>query len=114
MDEAQRHPPALEIERQLLAALCSPALDQPGRAGIIAALRAYTFATPDHDVIFRTLAKMPRAAIEHIRETLAARLTRLGFPDIDVNPLFELEPPSAEKVNLLLRQLGASSTGKAQ
>jgi len=106
MDETQRHPPALEIERQLLAALCSPALDQPTRAGIIAALRAYAFATPDHDVIFQALTKMPPAAIEHIRETLAARLTRLGFPDIDVNPIFELEPPSAEKINLLLRQLG--------
>ena len=106
MDETQRHPPALEIERQLLAALCSPALDQPTRAGIISALRAYTFATADHGVIFQALAKMPRAAIEHIREILAARLTRLGFPDIDVNPIFEVEPPSTEKINLLLRQLG--------
>jgi len=105
MDEAQRHPPAVEIERQLLAALCSPALDQPTRTAILAALRAYTFADPDHDVIFRVLAKMPSAA-EHIRETLGARLTRLGFPDIDVYPIFELEPPSEEKISLLLRQLG--------
>jgi hypothetical protein len=106
MDEAQRHPPAVEIERQLLAALCSRALDHPTRAAILAALRAHRFTNPDHDVIFRALARMPSAAAEHIRETLGARLTRLGFPDIDIDPIFELEPPSAEKINLLLRQLG--------
>jgi DnaB-like helicase N terminal domain len=106
MDEALRHPPIVEIERQLLAALCSPALDHSIRADILAGLRAYTFANPDHDVIFRALAKMPRAAIAHIRETLSARLTRMGFPDIDVHPIFELEPPSAEKINVLLQQLG--------
>ena len=106
MDEAQRHAPVAEIERKLLAALCSPALDYPTRAAILDALRAYTFANPDHDVIFRALAKMPAAASEHIRETLGARLTRLGFPDIDVNSIFELEPPPTEKINLLLRQLG--------
>jgi len=106
MDEAQRHPPAIEIERQLLAALCSPALDQPTRTAILSALRAYTFADPDHDVIFRVLAEMPSNTAEHIRETLGARLTRLGFPDIDVYPIFELEPPSKEKISLLLRQLG--------
>jgi hypothetical protein len=106
MDKAQPYLPVVEIERQLLAALCYPALDRATRAGIIAALRAYTFADPDHDVIFRVLAKIPLAAVEHIRETLGARLTRLGFPDIDVKPLLELGPPSAEKINLLLRQLG--------
>lgn len=106
MDEAQRRQAVTEVERQLLAALCSPALDHATRAAILAGLRTYTFAKPDHDVIFRALAKMPRAAIKHIRETLSARLTRLGFPDIDVNPIFELEPPSPEKINVLLQQLG--------
>lgn len=105
MDEAPRHPAVVEIERQLLAALCSPALDHTTHAAILAGLRAYKFANPDHDVIFRALEKMPNAAIEHIRETLSARLTRLGFPDIEVNPILELEPPSAEKISLLLQQL---------
>jgi hypothetical protein len=105
MDEARRHVRAVEIERKLLAALCSRALDYPTRAAILDALRAYTFANPDHDVIFSALAKIPPAASEHIRETLGAQLTRLGFPDIDVNPIFELEPPSTEKIEALLRQL---------
>jgi hypothetical protein len=106
MDEAPSQPPAVEIERQLLAALCSPALDPATRLGILAGLRAHKFTNPDHDVILGALENLPRAAIEHIRETLSARLTRLGFPDIDVDPILELEPPSAEKINLLLQQLG--------
>jgi hypothetical protein len=106
MDEALRHPPFVEIERQLLAALCSPALDPATRAGILAGLRAHEFANPDHDVIFQALEKMPNAAIEHIRETLGARLTRLGFPDIDIHPILEMELPSPEKIHLLLQQLG--------
>jgi hypothetical protein len=105
MDEAARHSP-VEIERQLLAALCSPALDRVTRAHILECFRAYTFANPDHDVIFRALDKVPPSTIKHIRETLSARLTRLGFPDIDVHPILELEPPSAEKIKLLLQQLG--------
>jgi len=106
MDEAPRHPPVVEIERQLLAALCSPALDPATRAGILAGLRAHKFADPDYDMIFRALKNIPSAAIEHIRETLGARLTRLGFPDIDVHPILEMELPSPEKISLLLQQLG--------
>jgi hypothetical protein len=48
---------------------------------------------------------MPHASAEHIRETLGSRLTRLGFPDIDVEPIFQAESPSAEKITALLRQL---------
>jgi hypothetical protein len=104
MDEAQRHLKAAEIERRLLAALCAPALDHQTRAEILERLAAHTFANPDHEVIFRALVKIPRATAEHIRETLRARLTRLGFPDLDVESIFELEPPSAEQIRTLLQQ----------
>jgi hypothetical protein len=106
MNDAQSHPPAAEIERQLLAALCASALDPQTRSEILDRLRTHTFANPDHEVIFQALAKMPPAPIARIRETLGARLTLLGFPDIDVTPILELEPPSAEKIPVLLTQLG--------
>ena len=106
MDEAQRYPPAAEVERQLLAPLCVSDLDRQTRAEILECLRTHPFSEPDHEVIFQALAKMPRASARQIRETLSARLTRLGFPDIDVDPIFELEPPSAKTIKALLRQLG--------
>jgi hypothetical protein len=94
-----------EVEQRLLAALCAPALDDQTRGAILQQLARHKFVSPDHETIFRALANMPHASAEHIRETLNARLTRLGFPDIDVEPIFQNEPPSAEKITALLRQL---------
>lgn len=96
-----------EIERRLLAALCATTLDPDVRANILEGLTAHTFANPDHEIIVQALAKMPRVTGEHIRETLSARLTRLGFPDVDVRPIFELSPPSIEQIKSLLQQLDA-------
>ena len=105
MDQAKRHLPAAEIERLLLAALCASALGRQKRAEILERLAAHEFASSDHEVIFRALANMPGASAERIRETLRARLTRMGFPDIDVEPIWELPPPSAERISALLREL---------
>ena len=104
--QTERPQAVREVEQQLLAALCSPALEPATRVAILAGLRAHKFTNPDHDVILGALENMPRAAIKHIRETLSARLTRLGFPDIDVHPILEMELPSPKKINLLLQQLG--------
>jgi hypothetical protein len=105
MDEIQHPLPIAEIERSLLAALCAPALDRQRRAEILDCLAAHTFAEPDYETIFRALENMPRATPEHIRETLSARLTRLGFPDIDVERILAVASPSAEKIKTLLQQL---------
>jgi len=99
------HLPSAEIERRLLAALCASALDHQTRARILERLSAHTFANRDHEIIFQALAKMPPATAEHIRETLSARLTRLGFPDIDVEPIFEFSPPPPDTITGLLEKL---------
>jgi hypothetical protein len=105
MNHADPDLSAGEIERQLLAALCAPELGDKTRAEIFGRLAAHEFASADHDVIFQALLTMPRAPARHIRETLSAHLTRLGFPDIDVEPIFDLEAPSAEQITALLRDL---------
>ena len=106
MDQADLSLSAAEIERRLLAALCAPGLDDRTRDQLFERLAAHEFASADHEVIFRALLKMPRAAARHIPETLGAHLTRLGFPDIDVEPIFQLEPPSAKQIAALLLRLG--------
>jgi hypothetical protein len=75
------------------------------RAQILERLSAHTFANRDHEIIFQALAKMPPATAEHIRETLSGRLARLGFPDIDVEPIFEFSPPPPDTITALLQQL---------
>lgn len=104
MQEAERLSNA-EIERRLLSALFTTALDPEMRALILERLSAHTFANRDHEIIFQALAKIPLAPAEHIRETLSARLTRLGFPDIDVEPIFEFSPPPPDTITALLQQL---------
>jgi hypothetical protein len=104
MQEAERSPTA-EIERRLLAALCAATLNREMHTQILERLSTHAFANPDHEIIFQALAKMPPATAEHIRETLGARLTRLGFPDIDVEPIFEFSPPPPDTITTLLRQL---------
>jgi hypothetical protein len=103
-DEAEHRLRVEEIERSLLAGLCA-SLDRKTRAEILDCLAAHTFASADHEVIFHALMKLPPPPPEHIRETLYARLTRLGFPDIDLELILRLEPPSAEQIKALLRQL---------
>ena len=103
-DEGEHRLNTEEIERWLLAALCA-ALNRKTRAEILERLAAHTFANPDHEVIFEALVKLTPATAEHIRETLYARLTRLGFPDVDLEPILRLEPPSSEKIKALLQQL---------
>lgn len=105
MDPAGRNSSASEIERRLLAALCAPGLDEETRAQLFERLATHTFAAADHETIFRALLKMRGAPVRHIRETLGACLTRLGFPDIDVKPIFQLEPPSAKQIAALLDRL---------
>jgi len=102
MDQAGRSSSASEIERQLLAALCSPGLDDETRTQLFERLASHKFAAADHETIFRALLKMRGAPPRHIRENLGAGLTRLGFPDIDVEPIFQLEPPSAQQIAALL------------
>lgn len=105
MHPAARNRSAGEIERRLLAALCAPHVDEKTRAEIFARLGAHQFAVADHETIFQALLKMRRAPPAHIRETLGARLTRLGFPDIDVEPFFESDPPSSQQIAALLDRL---------
>lgn len=105
MDQMDHNLSTGEVEQRLLAALCDPMLGDSSRAAIVEQLSAHEFASVDHDVIFRALAKMHRARVRHVRETLGAHLTRLGFPDIDVEPILRLDPPSPEQIDALLRQL---------
>jgi hypothetical protein len=105
MHQAECHLHPSEIERRLLAALCSPLVNDETRARILGCLATHKFATPDYETMVRALNQMPRASAGHIRETLGARVTRLGFPDIDVESILATEPPSAEEIERLLRQL---------
>ncbi len=84
-------------ERRLLAALCQNALDPAARIEVLRRLAGYTFADPEHEVIFRALATMPVTDPERARAALGIRITRLGFPDFDLDPFFNITPPDVSE-----------------
>jgi hypothetical protein len=95
----------IEAERKLLTALCQSTLDAHMRATILRRLQEHIFVEPDYDVIYRALAAMPEVGSADIRETLARAVTRLGFPDVDFDSLFNAALPSPAEVEGLLESL---------
>jgi hypothetical protein len=95
----------IEIERRLLAALCQHTLDPRTRQEVLERLAQHTFVSPEHEVIFRVVSRIAQAAPGQIKEAVKTRVTRLGFPDIDVDPLFTAGAPSPEQARALLKQL---------
>ncbi len=96
-------------EQRLLASLCQDALGRPARVDVLRRLAGYTFADPEHEVIFHALAKMPLADPERTgadtRAELSVRITRLGFPDCDLAPFFSIAPPGPSEIAALLASL---------
>ena len=95
----------IEAERKLLAALCQGALDARTRGTILQRLKHYVFAEPDHEVLYRALATMPAVDPADARQALTQAVTRLGFPDVDLDSLFTLSPPKPAEVAALLELL---------
>jgi hypothetical protein len=60
---------------------------------------------PEHETIFRALAKLPAQTISNRREALLLALTRMGFPDIELEPLFRAKAPEEKEIPVLLTDL---------
>ena len=92
-------------ERRLLAALCQNALDPAARIEVLRRLAGCVFADPEHEVIFRALANVPVSDPERARAALGIRITRLGFPDFDLDPFFNITPPDVSEFAALFALL---------
>jgi len=92
-------------ERSLLAALCQNALNPAARIEVLRRLAGCVFADPEHEVIFRALANVPVSDPERTRAALGIRITRLGFPDFDLDPFFNIKPPDASEFAALFALL---------
>jgi replicative DNA helicase len=95
----------IEAERKLLAALCQAEVDAETRAAIVKRLKQYSFAEPDHEVIFRALTGMGVTDWGDARHTLTEAVTRLGFPDMELAWLFSERAPTKNEVAALLERL---------
>jgi len=98
----------LEVERQVLRALCQGTPQGSVRATARDILRTYRWREPLHQIVFEVVLGIPTEAPEVIREQLPARLTRKGFPDVDIEGFFKPHGLSKEEAERLIRQLRGS------
>lgn len=71
-------------------------------------LAEHRFADPQHELLFAALSTLRQANPQTIHEQLRARLTNLGFPDVDVTGYLEAPAPGALEVQEALRRLARS------
>jgi hypothetical protein len=77
-----------ELERRLLAALCASSLALEDRTDILGTLAYHNWINPDHRVIYEALRRSRHRDSATLREHISAEITRLGFPDIEIEPFF--------------------------
>jgi hypothetical protein len=72
---------------------------------VLRRLGEHAFGDPEHELIFRALARIPNGDAEFVRAALGLRLTRAGFPDFDLEPFFDAPAPDAGEIAEILREL---------
>ena len=77
------------MERGIVAVLCQLPRQDATRIELLRLLPTYRWHSSDCRVIYEALANWPAEASE-IRAALPARITRLGFPDTEIEFCFEV------------------------
>jgi len=90
-------------ERLVLRALCQGTPQGPVRESGRRILAGYRWLEPLHRIIYEVLLAMPFDSPELARQQLPARLTRAGFPDVEVEGLFRPHALSHREAEELMR-----------
>ena len=98
----------VNLERKVLQALCQRAWEESTRESARKALATYRWREPMHQAIFLALKRLGDNP-ELIRDHLPGQLTRMGFPDFDLQEIFLQDAPSQEESEDLIRRLTATS-----
>lgn len=94
-----------EIERRLLGALCAGPLSLDDRLEALRSLANYNWTLPDHRVICEVLRRSRQRNSTALREHITAEITRLGFPDVEVEPFFAPCNLTADEIDALASAL---------
>lgn len=97
----------LETERLVLQALCQGTPEGPVREAGKNLLKDYRWREPLHQLVFEVLMSLPTDSPIFIRDQLAPRLTRRGFPDVEFEDFFKPHSLSREQAERLMRELAA-------
>jgi hypothetical protein len=99
----------IELEREILRAMCGgwEAAAQVSAAREL--LRAYAWRDEEHRVVFEALARARNPETIPLREQLPAHATRMGFPDVNwpfyFDSISQQRAPQTFDLQELLQQL---------
>ncbi|MGH9351426.1 MAG: hypothetical protein ACRD2G_04580 [Terriglobia bacterium] len=97
----------IQIERQVLAVLFQGFSDGPLDDSLKQRLAGYRWQESDHQAIFSAIVRFPLPSV--IAAELPARLTRLGFPDVEWEYLNQPHSLSRSDAAGLIRELLADN-----
>lgn len=95
----------VQLERLAIRALCSGTPHGPVKQAIVPLLCQYRWRIQLHEVIFEALASIPSDDPATIRRLLPAKLTRLGFPDVEWNEFFAPLSLSRDEILVAVHQM---------
>jgi hypothetical protein len=99
----------LHLEKLALRLLCVGTSQGAVKGPLILLLRGYPWQSTLHQATFDALAATPSSDSETLRQLLPAKLTRMGFPDVEWDELFTPLPMSREESIALVRQMVAAA-----
>lgn len=95
----------LHLEKVALRLLCAGTSEGGLRDVLVPPLAGYAWKSTLHRAIFQAIEAFPSRDPHVLRELLPATLTRMGFPDVEWNELFEPPEMSREDSLALVRQM---------
>lgn len=101
----------LAAEVCVLQAMCTGTAEETVREEAMRMLGSYAFRDLVHQLIFDTLRELDTDRPDIIRQQLALRLTRKGFPAVDTEKFFAPHNLSREEVLGGMRKLRERSKG---
>jgi replicative DNA helicase len=104
----------LEAERDILRAMVQGTPERSVWAEGVELLADYAFEDSTHQLIFDTLRELATADPALIRERLPARLNNKGFPDTNLEALFQPHNLTATQAVALMRALRSQTLGRAR
>jgi hypothetical protein len=97
--------PLIEIERQLLRALCGRQTSPERMLPAINALANYPWLKPEHATVFQAIRSAVCLDRASWRELLPAQTTRMGFPDVAWSEYFAADRDETTSLDDLVERL---------
>jgi len=97
----------LILEKLVLRLLCAGTLEGGVHGVAISLLRGYAWQSTLHQAIFDAIFAAPSIDTEVLRRLLPAKLTRMGFPDVEWEEIFSPPSLSGDEAIATVRQMVA-------